>query len=71
MPDSVEIPAPLSTSTPPARSASATGAVSVVPGGRSSAGVQLKVGRMRIAQGYETADVDVFTNGKHDRVKVE
>src|SRR3954468_314204 len=54
MPDSVEIPAPLSTSTPPGPNASATGVRSVVPAGRSSGGDQLRVGRMRMPPGYGT-----------------
>src|SRR3954447_25720099 len=60
MPDSVEMPAPLSTSTPPVPSASATGSRFVVRGGTASAGVQLRVGRMRMSPGYGTGRIRSF-----------
>src|SRR3954451_2016168 len=55
MPDSVEIPAPLSTTTPPSPTTSATGATSVVPGSNESTsgpGDQVNVGRERTAPAY-------------------
>lgn len=55
MPDSVDSPAPLSTTTRPARTIGTTSSTTAVRANGSPVGVQLSVGRTRMPEGYGPA----------------